>query len=107
MKEILFPSSIKTIGKNCFAYCSSLTKIVFNDQVEYLPEGCCKACGELKEVSLPSKLKRIGIDCFYNCRKLEMLHNFNLSQITLEDRSFTYCTKINEIYQLPENATKL
>lgn len=57
LEEIEIPSNIKSIGDYCFAYCSSLKKVIFQDGVEKIGIGAFSACRSLTYIRLPKTLK--------------------------------------------------
>ena len=66
LEEINFPNHLKKIGRNCFAYCSSLTKVTVPTSIRTIGNYCFWNCRSLQEILLPShfyksdKLKKIG-----------------------------------------------
>lgn len=59
LQEVTFGSNLKTIGKSCFAYCTSLSKIELPEGIEEIEDEAFYRCrGEY--IYIPSTLKRIG-----------------------------------------------
>lgn len=71
MKEILFPNSLRFVGKNSFVCCVSLDSVVIPPKVRYLV-GSFTNCDNLKHVTFPDS---IGVDLrtFDNCKNLKRL----------------------------------
>lgn len=62
------PSSVLTIKKGCFSYCSELTDIVIPDSVTTIEANAFSYCTNLKQVQLPPAIRSIGEYAFYCCR---------------------------------------
>jgi hypothetical protein len=90
--EITVPSNINYIGTQIFIGCSSLKtvywntdatrdesvlniasieKVVFGDNLTYIPNNICYNCTNIKEVILSQNTSSIGNYAFYNCTGLK------------------------------------
>ncbi|MBO4572741.1 MAG: leucine-rich repeat domain-containing protein [Clostridia bacterium] len=70
LKEVVFPSSLKYIGKNAFGKCSVLWK-VDTVNVTKIGEYAFAECVTLSNPILGKKLKTIGSYAFFRCKMLE------------------------------------
>lgn len=57
--EVSLPSTLKTIGNDCFNGCSLITTLLLPEGLETLQGGCFYDCSGLTELTLPSSLKEI------------------------------------------------
>ena len=79
LKKIVFPASLKSIGKNCFRYYGGLESVIFQEGLVSIGDDSFCNQKNLKSVVLPQTLKRIGEtrfsfekpEVFENCPKLE------------------------------------
>ena len=60
----------------------------------------------IKSVKVSDGITYIAFYSFYDCDNLTKVELGNDIK-SIGHRAFSYCSKINELYQLPENATKL
>ena len=74
LKSITIPSSVTTLGKNCFASCYELTSITIPSSVTKLGEACFKLCVGLTSITIPSSVTSLGSYCFRECRSLESIY---------------------------------
>lgn len=75
LPETLNELKVIGIGANAFMNNTTLTTIVFNNNLQFIEEGAFFGCTSLKEVEFPSSLKRIESSknngTFQNCTSLE------------------------------------
>lgn len=85
-EEILFPSSLETIGESAFEDCKSLKSIDLSNcsQLETIGFLAFGGCLKLESVIFPSSLKEIDSNAFGGCEKLK-------------DVDFSQCDKLEEI----------
>ncbi len=72
--EVVFPSSLRIIGRNAFSACSGLTAVRIPKGVNRIFGFAFMMCKNLEEVTLPSTLAHLGAMAFERC---------NLSHIVL------------------------
>ena len=119
LTEITIPKSVTTLGTNLCLGCSSITTIIFNaekcsandpfgnirsqiskvifgDGVQTIPDSLCLNFNNLYEINLPKSLTTIGTSSFSNTSisKLILPDNF----ISLGTNAFKNVTTLNEIY---------
>ena len=71
LRDILIPSSVKTIGNRAFYNCTALRAVVFgNGGVESIGEYAFAGCTALQSFQLGDSLKVIGSYAFYGCTSI-------------------------------------
>lgn len=66
--EITIPSSLTTLGTNCFESCNKLTTVTFTgNKISVIPNYCFKNCFLLSEFQLPTSITSIGDYAFSRC----------------------------------------
>ena len=71
MTSITIPSSVTSLGNNCFESCSGLTSITILSSVTSFGSGCFSSCSGLTSITIPSSVTSLGSSCFSYCPKLE------------------------------------
>ena len=74
LKSITIPSSVTTLGQQCFSDCSGLTSITIPSSVTYLGDDCFSNCIGLTSVTIPSSVTYLGHNCFADCSNLESIY---------------------------------
>lgn len=67
IKEIVFPSTLKTIGNNSFAGRRHLSKIILPESIERIGDNAFISCGDkaaFEQLYIPKGVKYIGEDAF-------------------------------------------
>lgn len=105
LENVVLPSSLATVGNDCFAHCYSLTELDFgNTQAMFLGRIAPMAYG-LKRFVFPSQIKMIPRCAFYYCTSLsDVTIPSTVSEI--EDRAFVGCKALASI-TIPENVSNL
>ncbi len=128
VKEIVFPKTLKSIGKNAFAYCNSIETINLFNGLEVIAESAFYQCHNLRLVNVPKTIKIMGPNAFAYCDKLvtlnledgltligesaffgcKMLEKINLpkSLTSIDENAFGECTSINNMV-IPEGITTI
>ena len=75
IREIVFPSTLLSLGDSVFYNCDYLTKVVMNNKLITIPSFTFWSCNQLKEVTFSTRLKTIGESAFSDC--------YNLSNVIL------------------------
>ncbi len=78
--QITLPDSVRTIGKEAFAYCTSLREIILPEQLTEIGEEAFNYCISLSDLTIPNGVKSIGKGAF---------EDTNLKEIIVPD-SVTY-----------------
>ena len=93
IKAITVPSSVTSLGAECFAFCTSLKEISLPN-VKSLGESCFYYCLKLAAISLPSAIS-LGAGCFSSC---DGLTSIDLPRaISLGDYCFQHCRHLTYI----------
>lgn len=94
--SITIPETVTSFGESVFKN-SNIREVVFNNELEKLPDTSFYKNLNLKRVELPENLKIIGYGAFQYSDKIQ---NINLpnSLTTLEASVFENCSSLNEIY---------
>lgn len=65
LEYIVFPSSLKKIGKSAFGGCGSLAQIDLNEGLEEIEDSAFASCSQLREIVFPTSLRLIGNYAFF------------------------------------------
>ena len=81
IKNIVWPSTCKTISKECF--CNSTIKTISGiENVKDIQKSAFERCTQLKTINWPQNTKTIPSRCFLNCTHLESVEGIgNISNI--------------------------
>lgn len=96
LKNVNITSDVETIGKETFANCMSLEKIVLPDSVKYIEEEAFSGCANLKEINIPTGVETIEKETFINCTSLEKIV-LPESVKYIETEAFSGCTNLKEV----------
>lgn len=105
LRQLLLPSSVKTMGEGCFRECESLEWLTVPSGVTELPQYMCVWCTGLKEVTLPPRLHKVGRFAFQYCSSLQSVA-FPSTVTTVGMNAFAYCFALKEI-ELPSSVRQL
>lgn len=64
--DIVFPETVRTIGKYTFEACDVLTAVTLNPDITEIPEGCFVNCRRLANMTLTENCTSIGAYAFGN-----------------------------------------
>ena len=92
---------LKTIGAECFAGCTQLSKAKIFDGVTTMGERAFAGCVSLTQVLLPSMLQEIPSGAFENCSSLSDV-TFVLGVTTIKENAFAHCTSLS-VLNLPRS----
>ena len=127
IESIIFPETLKTIGKSAFATCIHLNKIEFNNNLTEIGEEAFGSCNTLSTVKIPNSVKTIGKSAFANTDNLSSVTlpegltaiedgvfsvsnlasiNIPKSVISIGNESFSSCNNLKEII-IPENVSSI
>lgn len=70
LTNVTIPNSVTSLGNNCFQSCGGLTSITIPSGVTSLGNNCFQSCSGLTSITIPSSVTSLGIDCFQNCTNL-------------------------------------
>lgn len=127
--DITLPSSVKTIGKYCFAYIANRTPNISGTQITVIPEYTFAGCPNLHTITMPATLQiienyafagnanlnevvftgqtltSIGTGAFQNCTNMHRI-DIPSGVKTIEPNTFAGCSNLNEVI-LPEGLTDI
>ena len=103
LKEVVLPSTLKSIGENAFSGCKSLNNVVIPDSVTTIKSGAFRECSSLSNIKLSENITTIsfGVLTETAIKKLTLPE----SVTTVEDWAFA-STPIEEL-TLSKNVTSL
>lgn len=85
-------AALRTIGKEAFRACNTLTQLSLPINLTEIGEGAFSECYNLSgELVLPTLLTTIGADAFYNCKHLSGTLKLPASLVQLGERAFMKC----------------
>ncbi len=99
------PASVKAIGAEAFASCSSLEKIEIPGTVTTIEAGAFHHCTALKEARLENGVEKLGKYAFYKCTSLEKVE-LPTSIVEIGDLAFSKCEQL-AIIALPSSLQSL
>lgn len=85
-------AALRTIGKEAFKACNTLTKLSLPVNLTEIGEGAFSECYNLSgTLELPTLLTTIGAEAFYNCKYLSGILKLPASLVQLGERAFMKC----------------
>lgn len=109
INSIVFPSSLRIIGPECFYSCQSLTSpLQLPDKLTVIGQWAFSQCGSLSgELILPSELETIGVDAFYQCTCLTGSLIIPNKVTEIGDGAFGFCENLNGKLVLPNGLIRI
>lgn len=95
-KLIRIPISVKSIGTESFAYCSSITRLYIPSSVQSIGNGAFNECSNLNEITIDPYTTKIEPDAFLNCTSLNNFI-FGPSVSEIENYDFNIFGKLTYI----------
>mgnify|MGYP001184805491 FL=1 len=87
--------SLRTIGKDAFRACNTLTKLTLPMSLAEIGEGAFSECYNLEgTLTLSTSLTTIGAEAFYNCKNLTGTLKLPASLSELGERAFMRCAAL-------------
>ena len=96
LEKIEIPSSVKSIGYDCFSKCESLKEITLPKSLTSLKPSTFYGCTSLEKIEIPSSVKSIGYACFSNCKSLKTVIIEEGCE-SIENYAFCKCTALEKI----------
>ena len=87
---ITIPSSVAVIGYAAFCYCTRLINITFPNSETIIENSVFYFCESLKSITIPEGVTSIGDDAFFDCKSLTSI-TIPESVTTIGDRAFYGC----------------
>ena len=114
LENALIPSSVITIGNNCFADSVDLKYVTFSyDSSTSYTSGLTSICSgafyntKLLEIKIPAQVQIIDTEAFYGCNSATRIVFAGKSKVrTIGKGAFSYCTKVTSI-TIPASVTDI
>jgi hypothetical protein len=88
--------SVKNLPYRCFYFCSSLSTIIFQGQIESIGHECFSHCSNLQSIEISRSVKNLPIQCFYGCSSLSTII-FQGQIESIDSGCFSECSKLQSI----------
>lgn len=105
LKEIVIPTSVKSIGDYAFCYCRNLISISIPVGVTSIGDWTFASCQRLESVSIPSSVTSIGDSAFNYCGNLTGI-TIPASVTSIGDSAFSNCESLTDI-TIPTSVTTI
>ena len=99
LTSVTIPNSVTSIGDYAFRDCTSLTSVTIPNSVTYLSG--FSGCIGLTSLIIPNSVTTIGSFAFSDCKNLTSV-TIGSGVNTIENRPFTNCTELTDVYCLME-----
>ena len=99
------PKGVRTIGREAFYNCSTLTEIKIPEGVATIGFGAFEDCKKLKEITIPNSVKSIGEYTFAGCSRLKTV-TLPEGIEKIGDGAFADCRRLTGI-TIPESVTEI
>jgi hypothetical protein len=105
LKRLDLPNSVTSIGEEAFRECSGLTSITLPPSVTKIEYMMFAQCTGLEQVILSGPVTAIGNGAFYGCRELKGI-TFPASVRVVGRNAFSDCTGLTSVI-LPDSVTEI
>lgn len=95
LKEVTFPSNLKTIDNRAFENCQNLEEASLPDGLTTIGDGAFTNCYKLK-LSIPASVTSIGDGAFRECNEIEEFVNSN-DGLSVGGSAFYWCKKLKKV----------
>lgn len=96
LKMIDIPDSVESIGGYAFMNCTSLEKVIMSNRVKCLDSSIFWGCTSLKIIDIPDSVESIGNYAFKGCASIEDII-IPSSVKSIGNCAFQYCEKLNRV----------
>lgn len=96
LKSVAIPRGVTRIGDYTFTDCSSLSEVVFHNNLISIGQQAFSGCKSIKEINLPNGVSEIGNSAFALCSSLSSVRLPNTLQI-IGAGSFSSCISLQSI----------
>ena len=100
LTSVVFSNNVKVISDRAFTMCNNLSKITFGESIETIGNMAFSNTA-ITSVTLPDTTKKVVRSAFFGCSKLQSVI-INSGVETLEDMAFGFCSSIVTI-QIPRS----
>ena len=105
IKDLVIPSSIRSIGGSAFYGCSGLTSVTIPNSVTTIGNSAFDNCSGLTTVTIPNSVTSIGNSAFNNCSGLTSIDIPN-SVTTIGSSAFWCCSALTSV-TIPNSVTTI
>ena len=105
LKDVVIPSSLKSIGTTTFSGCTNLSGITFSEGLTTIGNKAFKGCTNLTSIYLPNTMELIDDYAFDGCITLEIADMGNNVK-KIGNYVFQGCEKLTEVI-IPESVTTI
>ena len=105
LKSITIPNSVTSIGDNAFYKCNGLTSVTIPNSVTSIGSSAFDNCRSLTSVTIPNSVTSIGDHAFYNCNSLTSVTIGN-SVTIINNYAFYNCSRLTSIV-IPNSVTSI
>ena len=98
VEQIVFPETMKTVGKKVFGYFEKLKELVFPEGLEEIEDRAFESCKSLRAVVIPEALRSIGESAFIFTPISELKFHDKLEKIG--NAAFLCCSELVSV-ELP------
>lgn len=106
LKNVIFGSSVKSIGIEAFSDCLNLSSPKLPDHLESIESSAFTNCKSIKEIKIPSEVSYIGNYVFNGCSELEEVEIESQLVYQLPTYMFYNCKKLRKV-SLATNITTI
>ncbi len=96
VKDLVFPHSLTSIGKNAFYNFKGLTSVTIHNYVTSIGENAFSGCTGLTSITIPDSVTSIGASAFYGCTGISSV-KIPSGLSTIEEYTFQGCTGLKTI----------
>ena len=104
-EEAKVPEGVEVIGREAFAFCSNLKKVVLPKSLKTVGNGAFANCFALEEIDLPQNVETIEERAFHTCRSLKSIAVPDGVK-EIPEMTFIHCGALAEI-KLPDSVEKI
>ena len=102
--SVVFPSTLKIIGRLVFQGCPRLTRVNFPEGLISIGQSAFPSCRTLEAIELPSTLQTIQSDAFKNCSGITKIICHSTEPPIVQSGAFDGVPKDNFTLEVPANA---
>ena len=96
LSKIIIPSSVETIGDGAFKQCGKLTDVTIGSNVKTIGDGAFNLCSTLTTISIPDSVKTIGSGAFKQCYSITSV-KIGKSVTSICDGAFSECSSLTDV----------
>lgn len=105
LTEVMFPETVRSIGRRAFAGCKWLNEVRQAYGVEWIGELAFSGCGSLRVIELSERFRSMGARAFENCVSLEEIR-IPEGVEEIPERAFFRCHSLKSV-SLPSTLKRI